>query len=122
MAIVGDCLQPHSPGQILIQQTILIYTMTTIFIIIAVWLCISILSKKCLKKHPLYGRFDLSLALPKTMILFSCLCLLLAAFASGIVYEIDSYRDLSKWGGMMGSAAEVVSGIVEEGGSLPTWE
>lgn len=122
MAIVGDCLQPHSPGQILIQQTILIYTMTTIFIIIAVWLCISILSKKCLKKHPLYGRFDLSLALPKTMILFSCLCLLLAAFASGIVYEIDSYRDLSKWGGMMRSAAEVVSGIVEEGGSLPTWE
>lgn len=96
--------------------------MTTLLIVIAVWMGVSIITKKCLKKHPLYGRADLSLALPKTMILFSCLSLLLAAFASGIVYEIDSYRDLSKWGGMMGSAAEVVSVIVEEGGSLPTWE
>lgn len=97
--------------------------MTTIILIIAVLVGVSYATKRILKKHPRYGsRADLSVTLPKAMIILSSVCLLLAALACGIIYKIDSYRDLSNWGGMMGSATEVVSGIAENDGVLPSWE
>ena len=96
--------------------------MNTIILIIAVLIGVTVGTKKILQNHPHYGRADLSVALPKTMIVISCVCLLLAALAVGVIYKLDSYRDLNNWGGMMGSATEVVSGVAENEGVLPSWE
>lgn len=96
--------------------------MNSIFLVIAIIIGVTVGTKKVLQNHPHYGRADLSVALPKTMIVISCACLLLAALAVSIIYKLDSYRDLNNWSGMMGSATEVVSGIAENEGVLPSWE
>ena len=96
--------------------------MNTIILIIAVLIGVTVGTKKILQNHPHYGRADLSATLPKALIVLSCMCLLLAALAVGIIYKLDSYRDLNNWSGMMGSATEVVSGIAENEGVLPSWE
>lgn len=96
--------------------------MNSIFLVIAIIIGVTVGTKKVLQNHPHYGRADLSVALPKTMIVISCACLLLAALAVSIIYKLDSYRDLNNWSGMMGSATEVVSGIAQNEGVLPSWE
>lgn len=96
--------------------------MNSIILVILILIGVSVGTKKILQNHPHYGRADLSVALPKTMIVISCVCLLLAALAVGVIYKLDSYRDLNNWGGMMGSATEVVSGVAENEGVLPSWE
>ena len=96
--------------------------MNAVVLIILVLIGVSVGTKKILQKHPLFGKVDLSMTLPKALIVLSCVCLLLASLAVGIIYKLDSYRDMSNWGGMMGSAAEVVSGMSEYGGEIPTWE
>jgi len=96
--------------------------MNSIFLVIAIIIGVTVGTKKVLQNHPHYGRANLSVALPKTMIVISCVCLLLAALAVGVIYKLDSYRDLNNWGGMMGSATEVVSGVAENEGVLPSWE
>ena len=96
--------------------------MNTIILIIAVLIGVTVGTKKILQNHPHYGRADLSATLPKALIVLSCMCLLLAALAVGIIYKLDSYRDLNNWGGGFGSATEVVSGIAENEGVLPSWE
>ena len=96
--------------------------MSAIVLAILIFIGVSVGTKKILQNHPHYGRADLSVTKPKTLIVLSCVCLILAGIAVSIIYKLDSYRDLSNWGGMMGSAAEVVSGIGENGGTLPSWE
>lgn len=96
--------------------------MNTIILIVAVLIGVTVGTKKILQNHPHYGRADLSATLPKTLIVLSCVCLLLAAFAVGIIYKLDSYRDLNNWGGGFGSATEVISGVAENEGVLPSWE
>lgn len=96
--------------------------MTVLITIIIVFVAVSFITKKVLKRHPLYGKANLSVSLPKTMIVLSLLSLLLASIACNIIYKLDSLRDLGNWGGMMGAAAEVVNGVTENGGVLPTWE
>ena len=96
--------------------------MNSILLIIAITVGVSVGTKKVLQNHPHYGRADLSVTLPKTMIVISCVCLLLAALAVSTIYKLDSYRDLNNWSGMMGSATEVVSGIAQNEGVLPSWE
>lgn len=96
--------------------------MNTIILIIAVLIGVTVGTKKILQNHPHYGRADLSATLPKALIVLSCMCLLLAALAVGIIYKLDSYRDLNNWGGGFGSATEVISGVAENEGVLPSWE
>ena len=96
--------------------------MSAIVLAILIFIGVSVGTKKILQNHPHYGRANLSVTKPKTLIVLSCVCLILAGIAVSIIYKLDSYRDLSNWGGMMGSAAEVVSGIGENGGTLPSWE
>ena len=96
--------------------------MSAIVLAILIYIGVSVGTKKVLQNHPRYGRADLSVTKPKTLIVLSCVCLILAGIAVSIIYKLDSYRDLSNWGGMMGSAAEVASGVGEYGGALPTWE
>ncbi len=96
--------------------------MSAIVLAVLIYIGVSVGTKKILQNHPRYGRVDLSVTKPKTLIVLSCVCLLLAGIAVSIIYKLDSYRDLSNWGGMMGSAAEVASGVGEYGGALPTWE
>ena len=96
--------------------------MNSIVLVILIIVGVSVGTKKILQNHPHYGRADLSVALPKTMIVISCVCLLLAALAVSIIYKLDSYRDLNNWGGGFGAATEVVSGVYENEGVLPSWE
>lgn len=96
--------------------------MTVLITIIIVFVAVSFVTKKILKHHPLYGKANLSVSLPKAMIVLSLLSLFLASVACNIIYKLDSLRDLGNWGGMMGAASEVINGITENGGVLPTWE